>query len=303
MASDLVQQLIDAGIHFGHKASRWNPKMKPYILSKHNTVHLINIRETVKGLLRARKFVTQVVGANQEVLFVGTKRQAKPAIEAHAQRVGMPYVADRWLGGTLTNFRTIRSRLARLEELEQLEESGQLYSESKKTVARLTRERKKILRNLAGIRKMAKLPGALVIIDARHERNAILEANKLGIPAICLIDTDSDPDLVDIPIPGNDDAIRAIDLVVSELADAAEAGKLARPAEGEQVAASGPQPRKRSRRPTTSQLATEQDGKAVEVAEDSTADEPTASEPTDQNTAVAVAQTTPASGHSAENQT
>ena len=302
MASDLVQQLIDAGIHFGHKASRWNPKMKPYILSKHNTVHLINIRETVKGLLRARKFLTRVVAGNQDVLFVGTKRQAKPAIVSHATRVAMPYVADRWLGGTLTNFRTIRSRLARLEELEQLEESGQLYLEGKKTIARLTRERKKILRNLSGIRKMTKLPGAVVIVDARHERNAVLEAKKLGIPTVCLIDTDSDPDLVDIPIPGNDDAIRSIDLIVSDLADAAQAGKLARPEVGEKSTETGPQPRKRSRRPTTSQLAAEQPGEASESAPRGEASPPVPAQPADHDAAVAVAGSSPESGHSSENQ-
>ncbi len=302
MASDFVQQLIDAGIHFGHKASRWNPKMKPYILSKHNTVHLINIRETVKGLLRARKFVTQVVAGNKDVLFVGTKRQAKPAIEAHAQRVGMPYVADRWLGGTLTNFRTIRSRLARLEELERLEESGQLYTESKKTIARWTRERKKILRNLVGIRKMAKLPGALVIIDARQERNAILEAKKLGIPTICLIDTDSDPDLAALPIPGNDDAIRAIELIVANLADAVEAGKLACAKEGEQVAETAPQPRKRSQRPTTSQIA-EQEGQASEAAQDTATDAPRPPQAVDENAAVVGAESTSAAGTSSDAQT
>ncbi len=303
MASDFVQQLIDAGIHFGHKASRWNPKMKPYILSKHNTVHLINIRETIKGLLRARKFITQVVAGNKDVLFVGPKRQAKPAIEAHAKRVGMPYVADRWLGGTLTNFRTIRSRLARLEELERLEESGQLYSESKKTIARWTRERKKILRNLVGIRKMAELPGALVIIDARHERNAILEAKKLGIPTICLIDTDSDPDLAALPIPGNDDAIRAIELIVADLADAVEAGKLPSVPEGEQVAATAPQPRKRSQRPTTSQIAAEQEGKTAEAAQDTAADAPHPPQPVNENAAVVGAESTSAAGHSSDTQT
>ncbi len=302
MASDLAQQLIDSGVHFGHKASRWNPKMKPYILSKHNTVHLINIRETVRGLLRAQKFITRVVANNQEVLFVGTKRQGKPAIEAHATRVGMPYVSERWLGGTLTNFRTIRSRLARLEELEQLEESGQLYKESKKTIARWTRERKKILRNLSGIRKMAALPGAVVLIDAKHERNAILEARKLGIPTVCLIDTDSDPDLIDIPIPGNDDAIRAIEVVVSRLADAAAAGKLARPVEGEKVAPNAPQAQKRSRRPTTSQRAAETEVDKASSAEGGDSIGATISTAPDQKAAVAVAEPTSTSAPSGQDQ-
>ena len=305
MTADLVQQLIDSGIHFGHKASRWNPKMKPYILSKHNTVHLINIRETVRGLLRAKKFIKDTVSNNKDVLFVGTKRQAKSAILAHATRVGMPYVAERWLGGTLTNFRTIRARLARLEELEKLEESGQLYKESKKAIARLTRERKKILRNLSGIRNMSELPGAVVIIDAKHEHNAVLECKKLGVPSICLIDTDSDPDLVDLPIPGNDDAIRAIELIISELADAAEAGKLGRSRDSDRKEASSRAPaQKRSRRPTTSQLASEQNEQtgepAAKAAESTEAASPGGA---DDPAVVAVGETASSADHATENQT
>ncbi len=303
MTSDLVQQLIDSGIHFGHKASRWNPKMKPFILSKHNTVHLINIRETVRGLLRAKKFITDTVRNNKDVLFVGTKRQAKSSIQAHATRVGMPYVAERWLGGTLTNFRTIRARLARLEELEKLEESGQLYKESKKAIARLTRERKKILRNLSGIRNMSQLPGAVVIIDSKHEHNAVLECKKLGVPSICLIDTDSDPDLVDLPIPGNDDAIRAIELIISELADAAEAGKLGRSGDSDRAgAATGSSPQKRSSRPTTSQLAEqkEQPGEPAK-APGSTEAAPTAG--ADDQAVVAVGETASSADHATDNQT
>ncbi|MCH8963616.1 MAG: 30S ribosomal protein S2 [Planctomycetes bacterium] len=304
MTSDLVQQLIDSGIHFGHKASRWNPKMKPYILSKHNTVHLINIRETVRGLLRAKKFITDTVRNNKDVLFVGTKRQAKSAIQAHAERVGMPYVAERWLGGTLTNFRTIRARLARLEELEQLEESGQLYKESKKAIARLTRERKKILRNLSGIRNMSELPGAVVIIDAKHEHNAVLECKKLGVPSICLIDTDSDPDLVDLPIPGNDDAIRAIELIISELANAAEAGKLGRSGDSDKKGDSAGSPgRKRSSRPTTSQLASEQHEQTGEPAKAAESTEAAPPAGADAPAAVAVGETAAPADHATENQT
>ncbi len=305
MTADLVQQLIDSGIHFGHKASRWNPKMKPYILSKHNTVHLINIRETVRGLLRAKKFITDTVRNNKDVLFVGTKRQAKSSIQAHAERVGMPYVAERWLGGTLTNFRTIRARLARLEELEKLEENGQLYKESKKAIARLTRERKKILRNLSGIRNMSQLPGAVVIIDAKHEHNAVLECKKLGVPSICLIDTDSDPDLVDLPIPGNDDAIRAIELIISDLADAAAAGKLGRSGDSDRKGAStGSPPRKRSSRPTTSQLASEQTGESAgEPAKAAESTEAASSGNTDDQAVVAVGETASSADHATENQT
>ncbi|MCG3137846.1 MAG: hypothetical protein HJJLKODD_01701 [Phycisphaerae bacterium] len=263
MASQLVKDLIESGVHFGHKASRWNPKMQPYILGKRNTVHIVNIKETVRGLLQANKFIAQVVSQGQDILFVGTKRQARLAIRTAADKCGMHYVIERWLGGTLTNFRTIRSRLSRLEELEKLEETGQLFEESKKTISRLSREKRKILRNLEGIRKMSKLPGALVIVDARHEVNAIHEARKLHIPTICLIDTDSDPDLVDIAIPGNDDAIRAIEIVIQTLAEAVELGKRTRSTESEPTSAAsaaGALQRKRSRRPTTTQLADQSTG-------------------------------------------
>ncbi|MGB2987015.1 MAG: 30S ribosomal protein S2 [Phycisphaerae bacterium] len=224
MATALVRQLVDAGIHFGHRVSRWNPKMAPYIFGKRNTIHIIDIRETVKGLLRARRFITQVVAKGQDVLFVGTKRQARLHIRQQATRVGMPYVAERWLGGTLTNFRTIRSRLARLEELEAAESDGTAQQYSKKMIASRARELRKIERNLEGIRKMNGLPGAVIVIDVHRERNAVREAKKLGIPTLCLIDTDSDPDYADVPIPGNDDAMRAIEMILTHLADAVEEG-------------------------------------------------------------------------------
>lgn len=224
MASELVRQLIDTGIHFGHRASRWNPKMACYIFGKRSTIHIIDIRETVRGLLRAKKFITQVVAKGGDVLFVGTKRQACQHIREQAQRVGMPFVAERWLGGTLTNFMTIRSRFKRLEELEAAELDGTSQEYSKKMIASRTRELRKIRRNLEGIRGMTKRPVALVVIDVHRERNAVREAKKLGIPTICLIDTDSDPDFADIPIPGNDDAMRAIHLILTHLADAVGEG-------------------------------------------------------------------------------
>lgn len=253
MSSELVRKMLDAGIHFGHRSSRWNPKMEPYIFGRRNSIHIIDVKETLKGLLRAKAFLTRVVSQGRDVLFVGTKRQARGVIVAEASRVGMHYVADRWLGGTLTNFRTIRSRLARLEELEGLEESGELARYSKKMISKLTREKDKIKRNLEGIRRMVRLPGALVVVDVRREHIALNEARKLGVPTICLIDTDSDPDFADIPIPGNDDALRVIELVVSELAEAVLEGirgRSAEPAEGAEVAASGARGR-RSRRPPT----------------------------------------------------
>ena len=228
MAAELVRELIDAGIHFGHRASRWNPKMRPYIFGKRSTIHIVDIRETVRGLLRAKQFLAKVAAQGDDVLFVGTKRQARQLIKQHAERVGMPYVAERWLGGTLTNFRTIRSRLSRLEELEAAEADGTAQEYSKKMISTRTRELRKIRRNLQGIRTMSRLPGGLVVIDVHREKSAIREAKKLGIPTVCLIDTDSDPEFADIPIPGNDDAIRSIDVVLTHLAEAIELGRKAR---------------------------------------------------------------------------
>ena len=246
MASELVRTLIDSGIHFGHRVSRWNPKMAPYIFGKRNLIHIVDIRETVKGLLRAKKFIAQIVSKGEEVLFVGTKRQARLSIEFHAKRVGMPFVSERWLGGMLTNFRTVRLRLGRLEELEKAEADGTALQYSKKAISSRDREKKKIQRNLSGVRTMNRLPGALVVVDTQRERIAVREAKKLGIPTICLIDTDSDPDFADIPIPGNDDAMRAIEVVIEHLASAVEVGKKARPA-GEPE---GEGRRRRSARPT-----------------------------------------------------
>lgn len=224
MASELVRQLVDSGVHFGHRASRWNPKMAAYIFGKRSSIHIIDIRETVKGLLRAKKFITRVVAGGKDILFVGTKRQARHYIRQHAIRVNMPYVCERWLGGTLTNFRTIRARLTRLDELEAAEADGTSQEYSKKMIASRTRELRKIRRNLDGIRKMERLPGGLIVIDVHREHNAVREAKRLGIPTVCLIDTDSDPDFADLPIPGNDDAMRAIETVLSHLSEAVEEG-------------------------------------------------------------------------------
>ena len=260
MASELVRQLVDSGIHFGHRASRWNPKMAPYIFGKRNTIHIIDVRETVKGLLRAKKFIAQVVARGEDVLFVGTKRQARMQIKQQAQRVGMPYVSERWLGGTLTNFRTIRSRLARLEELEAAEADGSAFEYSKKMIASRAREMRKIKRNLEGIREMNRLPGVLIVIDVHRERNAVREAKKLGIPTVCLIDTDSDPDYADLPIPGNDDAIRAIELILGRLADSVEEGKKGRTMRAAE--AEPPRPPKRPRRIPTAK----EEGREAEAA-------------------------------------
>ena len=215
-----LQELVDAGFHFGHRTSRWNPKMKPYIFGKRNLIHIINLKETVRGLITACKFLNKVSSNRDEILFVGTKWQAKDAIVAEAKRSNMHYVCERWLGGTLTNFETIRKRLKRLEELEEMENNDSIHNYSKKMISSLTRERKKITKNLEGIKNMNKLPSVLVIVDPKKEHIAIKEAIKMGIPTICLADSDCDPDLIDICVPGNDDAIRAIRLFLSKTADA-----------------------------------------------------------------------------------
>jgi small subunit ribosomal protein S2 len=225
MASTLVQDLIESGIHFGQRASGWNPKMGPYIYGKRNGIHIIDIKETIKGLLLAKKYITKSVSEGKDICFVGTKRQAKNVLETRVPDVKMHYVTERWLGGTLTNFRTIRQRLKRLEELETIERNDNFASYSKKMESQLKREKKKIARNLEGIRHMDKLPGALVVVDVKSEVTALKEARKLGIPTICLIDTDGDPELVDIPIPGNDDSMRSIDVVIRELCLAVAEGR------------------------------------------------------------------------------
>jgi small subunit ribosomal protein S2 len=225
MSSTLVKQLVESGVHFGHRSSRWNPKMRPYIYARRNLIHIIDVRETVRGLLRAKKYLSDVASRGSLILFVGTKRQARETVEKSALRCGMPFVADRWLGGTLTNFRTIRDRLGRLEQLEKIRDGDELRTYSKKMQSTLNREYRKIYHNLNGMRTMNRLPECLVVVDPKKEKNAVKEARKLGIATVALIDTDCDPDMVDLPIPGNDDSMRSIDLIVNLLADAISAGK------------------------------------------------------------------------------
>jgi small subunit ribosomal protein S2 len=245
--AELVKGLVDAGIHFGNPASRWNPRMEPYISGKRGNVHIINIKETLKGLLLAKKLVQNTVASGRDILFVGTKRQARSAIEEEAARCGMHYVSERWLGGTLTNFRTIRDRLKRLEQLEKLWETGEIETYSKKMKATLKREMDKIKGNLEGIRKMDKLPGIIFLIDTKREHIAVNEAKKLGVKTIALIDTDGDPSQIDLPIPGNDDAMRAIALIVSQLAEAAIEGKQGRTTQDRQGNEGGDNRRRSSR--------------------------------------------------------
>jgi small subunit ribosomal protein S2 len=238
MSATLVQELVESGVHFGHRSSRWNPKMRPYIFARRNKIHIIDVRETIRGLLRAKKYLADVASHGSLVLIVGTKRQAGDTVQNAAERCGMPFVNDRWLGGTLTNFRTIRSRLARLEELEHLRSSEEINSYSKKMQSSLNREYRKMFRNLHGMRTMTRLPECMVIVDPKKEKNAVKEARKMGIATVALIDTDCDPDLIDLPIPGNDDSMRSIDLVVNILADAIAQGKASNAAQ-QQMRAEG----------------------------------------------------------------
>lgn len=217
--------MIEAGVHFGHRTSLWNPKMAPYIFGRKNQIHIMDIRETLRGMLRAKKYLGQVAAGGSLILFVGTKRQAGEAVEEQAIRCGMPFVSERWLGGTLTNFRTIRSRLTRLEELEELRGSDRINDYSKKMQSTINREYRKMYRNLNGLRSMNRLPECLFIVDPGKERNAVREAKRLGIPTVALIDTDSDPSQIDLPIPGNDDGIRSVELILKQLADAINEGK------------------------------------------------------------------------------
>ncbi len=225
MAIVSVKELLEAGVHFGHPVSRWNPKMKPFIYGKRNLIHIIDLKRTVEGLVRGYHFLSKLAARGDLVLFVGTKRQARNVVEREAQRIGMPYVSERWIGGALTNFGVIRTRLNRLFEIERMEQDGTMELYTKKERAGLQREKRKLKRNLEGIRNMERLPGAMIIVDPRREKIALGEAAKMGIPSICLIDTDGDPELVDIPIPGNDDAMRVIQIIIGKLADAIEEGK------------------------------------------------------------------------------
>lgn len=225
MAKELARELINAGVHFGHGVSRWNPKMAPYIFAKRGNIHIIDVKKTLAGILIAKKLLAEIVSSGKDVVFVGTKRQAQKVVEGVAAKCGMHYVSERWLGGTLTNFRTIRSQLQRLQQLEAMQESGTLEAESKKMASRLKRELRKLRSNLGGIRDMTRLPGAVVIVDATKEYLALHEAKKLSITTIGVIDTDANPDAVDVAIPANDDSMRAIDLILNELADAVAIGK------------------------------------------------------------------------------
>ena len=231
MAVVSMKQLLEAGVHFGHQTRRWNPKMAKYIFTERNGIYIIDLQKTVRKIDEAYMFVRDVAMEGKSILFVGTKKQAQESIESEAKRCGMYYVNNRWLGGTLTNFRTIQTRIKRLNDIDAMEKNGQFEMLPKKEVIKLCAEREKLLKNLGGIREMKKLPGALFIVDPRKERIAVQEARILGIPIVAIVDTNCDPDEIDYVIPGNDDAIRAVKLIAGKLADAVLEGK-----QGEQTA-------------------------------------------------------------------
>jgi small subunit ribosomal protein S2 len=228
MAVVTMKQLLDSGVHFGHQTRRWNPKMKRYILTERNGIYIIDLQQTLTYIDRAFEFIKETVAHGGTIMFVGTKKQAQEAIASEAQRVGMPYVNQRWLGGMLTNFQTVHKRLQRLKELESQEQTGGFQGLTKREVLTLTREKEKLEKTLGGIRDMAKVPSAVWIVDTKKEHIAVGEARKLNIPVVAVLDTNCDPDEVDYPIPGNDDAIRSAALLPKVVAEAAAAGLLAR---------------------------------------------------------------------------
>lgn len=226
-----MKQLLEAGVHFGHQTRRWNPKMAQYIFTERNGIYIIDLQKTVKKIEEAYDFVKNESAEGKEVLFVGTKKQAQDSVKEEAIRCGMHYVNERWLGGMLTNFKTIKTRIERLTELEKMEQDGTFNILPKKEVIKLRHEKEKLEKNLSGIKNMTRLPDVLFIVDPRKEKNAIAEARNLGIPIVAIVDTNCDPDEVDYVIPGNDDAIRAVKLIASKIADAIIEGR-----QGEQMA-------------------------------------------------------------------
>ena len=220
-----MKELLEAGVHFGHQSKRWNPKMGKYIYSSRNNIHVIDLHKTIPLIEKAFEYVRDAVSQNGTVLFVGTKKQAQDAVEEEAKRCGMFYVKDRWLGGTLTNFKTLKKTIGRLNEIEKMEKDGMFEKLPRKEVSNLNREHRKLIRGLGGIRDMLALPAVLYIIDSKKEQTAIAEAKKLGIPIIAVVDTNCDPDEVEFPIPANDDAIRSIKLLTSIIAEAVIAGR------------------------------------------------------------------------------
>ncbi len=225
MTTTLVHQLLEAGVHFGHQTKRWNPKMKRYIFGRRSGIYIIDLEKTEQHLKTACDFLEDLGAKGQRVLFVGTKKQAKPILEAEAQRAGMPYVINRWLGGTLTNFETIKKNIDRLRDLRQKREEGFFDRISKKDAKQLSRQMERLESDFAGLVDLDRLPGCLFIVDTKREEIAVREANRLNIPIVAICDTNADPDLITYPVPGNDDAIRALKLIVSMVAERVLAGR------------------------------------------------------------------------------
>jgi len=230
MAQPQLQDLLEAGVHFGHQTRRWNPKMRRFIFAERSGIYIIDLQKTLRQLTKAQELVKQVVLKGENVLFVCTKKQLSGVVEAEAGRSGAMYVTERWLGGMLTNFATIKKQLKRLRELEQGQTDDSFANYTKKEKLMFERERQKLLRNLDGVKNMTRLPGALFVVDAKKEKIAVLEANKLGIPVVAIVDTNADPDVITVPIPGNDDAIRAVSLITTALADVIAEGRAQMPA-------------------------------------------------------------------------
>lgn len=226
MSQITIKQLLEAGVHFGHQTQRWNPKMKKYIFGERNGIYIINLEITLACLEKALQFIKQVATEGKSVLFVGTKKQAQEPIRAAAESCGMPFVNQRWLGGMLTNFETIRKSIKKLDEIDKMEQDGSFQFITKKEGLALRKEREKLEKNLSGIRAMKKLPSALFVIDAELEKISLAEARKLGIPIVAVLDTNGNPDGIDFPLPGNDDAIKAIRLFCEAAADAVREGRL-----------------------------------------------------------------------------
>ena len=253
-----VKDLLEAGVHFGHQTKRWNPKMKPYIFGERNGIYILDLAKTARAFRDAEQFVSQLASEGKTLLFVGTKRQAQDAVAEEAQRCGMFFVNQRWLGGLLTNFMTIQRSLARLRELEAMATDGRYETLSKKEIAGIEKEKKKLQKNLDGIRGMSRLPDAVFVIDTRKEKIAVDEARKLKIPVIGVVDTNCDPDEVDYVIPGNDDALRAIRLFASRVADAVLGGRGVREAQQAEEQADAAEQEQARRQSRSSRAAREQ---------------------------------------------
>jgi len=269
-----MKHLLEAGVHFGHQTRRWNPKMEPYIFTERNGIYIIDLQQTLALIEEAYNAIRDEVRKGGTLLFIGTKKQAQEAIKENALRCGMPYVTNRWLGGTLTNWMTISKRIGRLKELEDMEETGELNEMPKKEATRVRHQLTKLRRNLEGLRNMERLPAAVFIIDPRKEHIALMEARKLGIPVIAVVDTNCDPDLVDYVIPGNDDAIRAANLISKIIANAVLEGQQYREAqmaaeeqEKKKAGEAKEKKEKKEKKEEEASEAEESDGEAVEKAE------------------------------------